>query len=117
MGYEKQIPSIAFEMEVIEAMGRYLDVQNRIVIPLPIFAAVTLLRVRNFRMSSSYGYSSSPGIDRDTLMLPEVLIEEYGAGVGRVLQPSFDALWQACGLEKSLMTKETGDSTIANQNS
>jgi hypothetical protein len=53
-------------------------------------------------MSSSYGYSSSPLIDRDTLMLPEVLIEEYGAEIGKLLRPSFDALWQACGLEKSL---------------
>jgi len=107
-GYEKQIPGIAFEEEVIEAMSRYLDVQNRLTIPLPIFAAITLLRVGNFRMSS-YGRSPSPPIDRDALMLPEALIEEYGADIGRVLQPSFDALWQACGLEKSLNYDEQGN--------
>jgi hypothetical protein len=47
-GYEKQLPSIAFELEVVEAMDRDLDVQNRMTIPLPIFAAITLLRVSNF---------------------------------------------------------------------
>jgi hypothetical protein len=107
-GYEKQIPGIAFEEVMIEAIGRYLEVQDRLTIPLPIFAAITLLRVGNCRMSS-YGHSPSPPIDRDTLMLPEILIEEYGSDIGRVLKPSFDALWQACGLEKSLNYDDLGN--------
>jgi hypothetical protein len=107
-GYEKMPPSIAFEMEVIRATVRYLDVQNRMTIPLPTFAAISLLRVKNFQMSS-YQHVSSPAIDRDTVMLPEVLIEEYGADIGRVLRPSFDALWQACGLEKSLNYDDQGN--------
>jgi len=106
--YKNQIPSIAFEKEVIDAIGRYLNVQNRMAIPLPIFAAINLLRIKGFQMSS-YEYSPSPPIDRDTLILPEVLIEDYSAEIGSLLRPSFDALWQACGLEKSLNYDDEGN--------
>jgi hypothetical protein len=106
--HQKQIPSIALEKEVIGAMRRYLKAQDHMAIPMPIFAAITLLRVSNFRMSS-YSPFPSPPIDRDRLILPEVLIEGYGADIGRALQPSFDALWQACGLEKSLNYDDEGN--------
>jgi hypothetical protein len=50
---------------------------------------------------SSYQNISSAPIDRDTIMLPEVLIEDYGADIGRVLQPSFNALWRLAGLRRA----------------
>ena len=54
-------------------------------------------------------YSQSPPIDRDTLMLPEALVEDYAVEIGRLLQLSLDALWQACGLEKSLNYDDEGN--------
>jgi hypothetical protein len=105
--YKNQIPSIAFEKNVIDAMQRYLAIQGGLAVALPIFAAITLLRVKGFRMSS---YDSpSPPIDRDDLILPAVLIEDYDADIGRLLRPSFDALWQACGLEESLNYDDQGN--------
>lgn len=45
----------------------------------------------------------------DNLLLPEVLIEEYGSRFARYLRHSFDALWQACGHEQDLNYDEDGD--------
>jgi hypothetical protein len=102
-GYEKQIPSIAFEKSIISAARRYLDVQNHLAIPLPVFTSVTMLRVLGFKMSSRYPFlSNNYQIDRNVLHLPEVVVEDYGSDVASLLRPTFDALWQACGLEGSL---------------
>jgi len=106
--YKNLIPGIAFEKEVILALSRYLEVQNHAIVPLPIFIAISLLRIKGFRMSN-YVHETSEPIDRNTLLLPEVLVEDYGTNIGRLLRPSFDALWQACGLEKSLNYDDAGD--------
>ena len=100
--YKNQIPSVDFEQTIIVRMDNYLQVQNRLAIPPPIFASIALLQVKGYRMSS-YAHSDQRGapIDRDNLLLPEILIEDYGSNVATLLRPAFDALWQACGQEKS----------------
>lgn len=110
-GYGKQIPSIAFEKTLIESISRYLDVQKRLAIPLPVFITISLLHVRGFSLSSgrSLAVFKSSQIDRDIVPLPEVAVEDYGTDLGRVLQPCFDALWQTCGLEKSLNYDDVGN--------
>lgn len=98
--YRNQIPGTNLEQNIIQVMSRYLDGQNRLSISLPIFASVALLGVAGYRMI--LGPSSlSDSIERDNLKLPEQLIEDYGTSVTHLLRPAFDALWQACGQEKS----------------
>jgi len=41
-------------------------------------------------------------IDRDVLIVPDVLIEKYLFDLPRVLRPAFDAVWNACGRVRSL---------------
>lgn len=41
-------------------------------------------------------------IDRDVLLLPEVLVPELPADAATLLRPMFDALWQAAGFERCL---------------
>ena len=106
--YKNKLPSIDLERTILEAVSQYLDAQNRLSMPLPIFAAISLLGVRNYRMPYGSSNQGQP-IDRDNLLLPEVLIEEYGPRFARYLRPSFDALWQACGHEQDLNYDEDGD--------
>ncbi len=40
-------------------------------------------------------------IDRDILLLPEVIIENYDTTPEDVLKPCFDAMWNACGFPRS----------------
>jgi hypothetical protein len=97
----RQIPSVDFERRIIASVTQYLNIQERLGIPLPIFAAITLLGVKGYRMSSYEPLQGSSTIDRDVLMLPEILIEDYGANIGKLLRPAFDALCQSGGVEKS----------------
>ena len=109
--YKNQIASIDLERTILQAVSNYLEAQNRLPMPLPIFVAISLLGVRHYRMPiySSYFANEGQPIDRDDLLLPEVLIEEYGSRFARYLRPSFDALWQACGHEQDLNYDEDGD--------
>ncbi len=57
---------------------------------------------------------SGEPIDRDTLVLPEVFIEDYESiinesEVARTLRPIFDAIWNACGFERSYNYDEDGN--------
>jgi hypothetical protein len=40
-------------------------------------------------------------IDRDILLLPEVIVEKYDDEASQVLRPCFYAIWNACGFKKS----------------
>jgi hypothetical protein len=48
-------------------------------------------------------------IDRDMLLLPEVVIENYNVEAQHILKPCFDSIWNACGLSESLNYDENGD--------
>ncbi|TFI51958.1 hypothetical protein BLD44_023585 [Mastigocladus laminosus UU774] len=44
-------------------------------------------------------YDPVYSIDRDILLIPEIVIEDYAAKASNILRPAFDAIWQACGWE------------------
>jgi hypothetical protein len=48
-------------------------------------------------------------IEHDSLLLPDVLIQDYEAPIHTVMRPAFDSLWQAFGVSKSLCYDENGD--------
>jgi hypothetical protein len=48
-------------------------------------------------------------IDRDILLLPEALVDTYNVKPEIVLKPAFDAIWNSCGLAKSLNYDENGE--------
>ena len=50
------------------------------------------------RMRSRFG---TP-IDRDVLVLPEKVVDDYGQNVQTLLRPIFDAVWNAAGYEYCL---------------
>ncbi len=110
-GYKGQLPSIALEQELLGLLQRFLDACKQLSTPLPLFIAISLLRVRGFKMSSAplNPFPGNQGIDRDVLALPEVIVEDYEINFGKVLRPSFDALWQACGIEQSANYDSAGN--------
>ena len=112
--YNQSIPSVGFEESVWKAASRYLQVQKKLELPLPIFVVVTLIGVKGFKLGlndwfAMHGFDEQVKIDREIIQLPETLVEEYSVSVARALRPSFDALWQACGFEQSFNYDESGD--------
>jgi hypothetical protein len=105
-----------FERQVIGAVSRYTQLQKRIGITPPIYILVTLLGVKGFKVTTGPTLLdlSVDSIDRDTLFLPDMVMDEFAdeAGAseqaGALLKPVFDALAQAAGLPKSRNYDENG---------
>jgi len=48
-------------------------------------------------------------IDRDILLLPEIIIESYEVSAEKVLRPLFDSIWNACGFPRDLYYNDNGE--------
>lgn len=110
------IPSTAYEKYVIEAVLCYIGVLKALEVPSPLFLFLSLTGVSGAYMgvSSVYLDVESSLVDRDTLVLPDILIEDYERlssvnEVAGVIRPAFDVVWNACGYEGSFNFDEKGD--------
>lgn len=104
---EKAIPSlkaISFEKEIIESFKDYILINKAMKTDLPVYVYLTFIGVKGYHMHSSGFFRSRDKdiIDRDVLILPEIIIEKLDISVERSLKPIFDMIWNACGFEKSL---------------
>lgn len=100
---KKIIKSIAFEKNIISATARFLELQASLGVPPPVFVMISLLGVKGYKMATTDGYQlarASP-IDRDVLLLPEIIVEQFDQEASSLLRPAFDAVWQAAGFLRS----------------
>lgn len=44
-----------------------------------------------------FGRSFGSPIDRDVLLVPEVVVEDFNVASDQVMKPIFDAVWNAAG--------------------
>lgn len=97
---KKMIPGLLIERELISALKSYLEVERSLGFEPPIFAMISLLEVKDYAMAplSRRFAPYRSEIDRDSLILPDILVEDYyTSDVARLLRPAFDAMWQATG--------------------
>jgi len=99
----KTIPITAVEDELIKVVQRYIEVYRKFNIEAPIFLFLTLIDVKEFRISrSKILWIDEPyPIDRDIVQIPEIIIEDYNFDPPQLLKPIFDSIWNACGYERS----------------
>jgi hypothetical protein len=92
------IPSLAFERRVIEALGMYKELVAQLGVVGPFAVAITLLDVRGLEMAVDIRrFESGYAIDRDDLIVPEMLVEDLSHTPDRLLRPHFDSIWNATG--------------------
>ena len=105
------IPSIAYEQELIKSLAVYLSDLKTLDVEPPIFIFLTLLGVKGYLMAVSkrFFFAKSHTIDRDILLLPEIIIESYDVSAKDVLRPCFDSIWNACGFPRSLNYNDAGE--------
>lgn len=110
-GRKLSIPSDAYEEELIKSLSDYLLVLKILGVELPVFIFLTLLGVKGYSMGIDKWklldkhkilIDKVHTIDRDILMVPEVVIESYDINAKDVLRPCFDSIWNACGFLRSL---------------
>jgi len=98
------IRGTAYEIQLIKSLTLYLSALKELNVELPIFIFLTFVGVKGYFMSVGQGMFAERGeyeIDRDILLLPEVIIENYDTAPEEVLKPCFNAMWNACGFPKS----------------
>lgn len=105
----KVIPSISYEEELLRALPNYLSALKYLTVELPVVSFLTLVGVKGYSMATSFFQEGSCEIDRDILLLPEAIIDSYGANPQAVLKPAFDAVWNSCGFPKSLNYNDNGE--------
>lgn len=111
-----KIPIKNVETEVIKITKNILDYQRSIGTEPPVIISISLLRVKGyvFGNPSSLRVEAAHhnhGIDRDDLILPEVLIDRYPDShneMSQDLRPIFDAIWNAAGWPRSMNYNENG---------
>ena len=106
------IPSPTYEARLIKSLTSYLSVLKELHVETPIFIFITLLNVKGYAMGISpekFIIHNTPTIDRDVLILPETIIENYEQKAEVILKDSFDSIWNACGFKQSFNYNEKGE--------
>ncbi|AQQ55566.1 toll/interleukin-1 receptor domain-containing protein [Planococcus lenghuensis] len=102
----KEIIIDKFEKEIIEHVKlHYLKVLKGIGIRLPIAIGICLYDIEGYRISSyrtANRLHKPDAIEQSKLELPVIQINSWEDSIDKALQPSFDLLWNHCGLEGSL---------------
>lgn len=96
------IPITGVEGALIDAIAGYLNALRNWGVTVPIAILLSLIGVKGYLVSDqAFDFDGLHPIDRDTLFLPDLLLEQEGALIGPLMRPAFDALWQASGVAQS----------------
>jgi hypothetical protein len=96
----KLVPSQLVEKKIITATARYLKTAQQLGVPPPLVVMVTIHGLKDYAMATNspwHNFNPVNAIDRDMLLLPDVLLEEFTTPADRLLKPVFDAFWQSAG--------------------
>ena len=88
------------------------SIQKKLGVEPPFFIMLSLLDVKGYRMSipamsMRFPQDNRP-INRNNLLIPEVMIENFDAEPSKVMKPIFDAVWNACGYPRSKNYDDSG---------
>ena len=99
------------ERTLIEYVPNYFEVYKKFNIDTPIFLFLTLIDVKDYVISedNKWWFDNIFPIDRDIVIIPEIIIEEYDFVSPQILKPILDSIWNACGFERSLNYTKDGE--------
>lgn len=103
--YDEQLllPMHNVEKTIIDSIPGYLQILKLLKIFPPFFLFITLIDIKGyFLISRSILKNEDHKIDRDILLLPELIIERYEEVVETILKSSFDFIWNSAGYKESL---------------
>lgn len=106
------LPASAFEEEEMGMLPRWLALQRHMGVQPPLLVMLSLIGVNGLAIETRTSAISTRGpdpIDREVLMLPDVLLDAFECDAAQVLRPAFDVLWNAAGYAGSLNYDEHGN--------
>jgi len=106
------IPSGRYEKKLLNALPRYLAIQKRLGVEPPFFIMLSLLGVLGYFVKpgrdDAFWRDGARPIDRDALLLPEVMVDSFECDPMEVMIPIFDMIWNASGWPRSMNYNEEG---------
>ncbi len=89
---------------IVKFCERYLKIMPELGLSVPIIIMGTLIGVKectlHIKQMGVWPEETHP-IDRDIVLLPDVILQEVTENIPKVLRPKFDALWNAGGFDGS----------------
>ena len=111
-GDESFIPTSLFEEKVIQSVETCLSIQQKLSIALPSTLIVSLTGVKGYKLGINQKLDPwrehTNKIDRDLLILPEIVVPDYSVKPETLLRPIFDAIWNSAGWPKSYGYDDAG---------
>lgn len=99
------------ETVIMDCAERMLQIMELLEVPGPYYLSVALLNVKGVRVTParrSHFLSEARTIEREDLILPEVLLENADVSIENEMRTSFDMIWNACGWRRSSSYDEHG---------
>lgn len=108
---DKYIPGDRYEQDLLRSLPRFLSAQQLLGARPPILIMLSLLGVSGYAVASpsfSRHRNDLVPIDRDSVIIPERVIETFNPDYAMVMRPVFDAVWNAGGWPRSMNYDATG---------
>ena len=104
-----------FERIFLDQVPRLLGIQKELGVEPPILCMLTLVGVKGYTLwpDPARFFTRLHAVDRDILVVPEIVIEDFNIDTPRVLKPIFDPVWQAMGFAGSINYDESGNRSEA----
>jgi hypothetical protein len=107
---DKRTLGRGFETLVVDKMNLYLANQQALGVEPPILAMLSFLGVRGCVIGGAdTPWRHEDEVDRDDLIINEVVVEEFEIAAEQLMRPAFDAVWMACGWPGSRNYDEDGN--------
>lgn len=107
------IRSSVVETEILHAVTQYIGVAAQLGLDPPYALMVTFTNVKGYgvlpRTNNRIDWDTlGLPLDRDILMIPEVIAKAVEFDSATILRPIFDTLWQSAGWERSMNYDQSG---------
>lgn len=108
-GGKRTIQMGALENELTKKLQEYTSAQKNLGVEPPFFIMLSLLNILNYTIYSGERFiSEGHPIDRDVLVIPELVVESFDYDPAEVMKPVFDTIWNAAGWEGSINYSNEG---------
>ena len=100
-GLHESFWHVGHELKIANAIRRGLDLQRLLGVEPPVVVILTLLGVRDYNVLTR---DHIPGqlFSRDTLNIPEVLLEDFNMSLDDITRPLYDPIWNEAGFRRCL---------------
>ncbi len=105
------LQSVWYEREILKSTKEYLVGLEKHDIEVPIFAALSLVGMKDYSLGVGEMFIRSAGynLERELILLPEALLDDYATDIPQAFHPIFDMVWNTFGYERSYNYNEQGE--------